>query len=118
VRGLLAQFFDGTPSSSGSGPEPSFAAARTCAPDGPPVRLLRRREAARYVTETWGIPLSWRTLAKLAVTGGGPLFCKVGRFPLYSPIDLDDWASSKLGSKRRINSDGETIEIGSSTPLC
>ena len=63
------------------------------------IRLLRRREAAHYVTETWGIPLSWRTLAKLAVIGGGPEYCKVGRYPLYSPKDLDTWASVKLEKK-------------------
>jgi hypothetical protein len=61
-----------------------------------PRRLLRRAEAARYVTESWGYPLSPKTLAKLAVVGGGPKFRKASRFPLYETADLDDWVRSKL----------------------
>jgi hypothetical protein len=41
----------------------------------------------------------------LAVVGGGPLYRKAGRFPLYDPEDLDSWASARLGSKRRSTSD-------------
>jgi hypothetical protein len=68
-------------------------------------RLLRRAEAALYVKDSWGIPLSYRTLAKLAVVGGGPEFRKAGRFPLYEPADLDAWAKAKLGPKQRSTSD-------------
>jgi hypothetical protein len=50
-------------------------------------RLLRRSEAAQYVREKFGIPLSQKTLSKLAVVGGGPLFRKAGRFPLYEIAD-------------------------------
>jgi hypothetical protein len=61
-------------------------------------RLLRRTEAARYVTETYGFPCSPKTLAKLAcVTSDGPPFRKAGRFPLYPQSTLDDWAQSKIG---------------------
>jgi|SRR5215831_10014807 len=74
-------------------------------PELPPQRLLRRKEAARYVQQTWGIPLSPQTMAKLAVVGGGPLFRKAGRFPLYEIDDLDAWARLKLGPKRRSTSD-------------
>jgi hypothetical protein len=70
-----------------------------------PRRLLRRIEAASYVTSTWGVPLSPRTLAKLAVVGGGPLFRKAGRYPLYEIADLDSWALSKIGPKQRSTSD-------------
>lgn len=58
--------------------------------------MLRRSDAARHVTDTWGIPLSPKTLAKLAVVGGGPKFRKAGRVPLYDPTNLDEWARSKL----------------------
>jgi hypothetical protein len=61
-----------------------------------PRRLLRRSDAARHVTDNWGIPLSPKTLAKLAVVGGGPKFRKAGRTPLYDPTNLDEWARAKL----------------------
>jgi hypothetical protein len=65
----------------------------------PATRFLRRSEAAEYVKATWGIPCAARTLAKLAVIGGGPLFHKSGRLPLYAPSDLDAWAASKISGK-------------------
>ena len=37
-----------------------------------------------------------RTLAKCAVTGGGPPYRKAGRYPLYHPDDLDGWVGGKL----------------------
>jgi hypothetical protein len=46
---------------------------------------LRRVDAARHVREAWGLPCSPRWLAKLAVTGGGPIYRKAGRTPIYSP---------------------------------
>jgi hypothetical protein len=50
------------------------------------------------------MPCSSRWLAKLAVTGGGPIFRKAGRFPIYDPKDLDDWARSRIGEPRRSTS--------------
>lgn len=62
----------------------------------PASRLLRRSEAAKYVQNRWGYPLSPKTLAKLAVVGGGPKFRKASRFPLYGAAWLDEWVRSKL----------------------
>jgi hypothetical protein len=73
-------------------------------------RLLRRSEASEYVKETFGIPLSQRTLAKLAVVGGGPLFRKAGRFPLYEIADLNKWAIARLGPKQQSTSDRAEAE--------
>ena len=70
-----------------------------------PRRMLRRAEAAQYVRESWGMPLSRQTLAKWATIGGGPLFRKAGRFPLYETSDLDDWVLKRLGPKQRSTSD-------------
>jgi hypothetical protein len=67
--------------------------------------MLCRIEAANYVRFTWGMPLSPNTLAKLAVIGGGPIFRKVGKFPLYEAVDLDRWVLARLGQKRRSTSD-------------
>jgi hypothetical protein len=61
-----------------------------------PERRVRRKEAARYLTDVWGIPMSPKTLAKLAVTGGGPHYRKAGRFPLYEVAALDEFARNKL----------------------
>ncbi len=67
-------------------------------------KYLRRSAAAKYVREKWGMPCSAKWLAKLAVVGGGPVYRKAGRFPLYSPEDLDDWAESRLDPPRRSTS--------------
>ncbi|MDT2022809.1 hypothetical protein [Methylocella sp. CPCC 101449] len=60
------------------------------------IKLLRRAEAADYLEKTHGQPCNKQYLAKLAVTGGGPAFRKAGKFPLYSPADLDAWALARL----------------------
>jgi hypothetical protein len=73
-------------------------------------RLLRRTEAAKYVTETYGFPCSPKTLAKLAcVSSEGPLFCLAGRIPLYPQDGLDDWARSKIGPLVRSTSEARRI---------
>jgi hypothetical protein len=62
------------------------------------VRYLRRTEAASYITATYNIPCSPKTLAKLAcVSSDGPAFRKAGRFPLYPVSELDAWARRKVG---------------------
>jgi hypothetical protein len=68
---------------------------------------LRRRDAARYVREKWGLPCELRTLAKLAVIGGGPEFRKAGRTPIYEPLKLDAWAEGRIGPPVRSTSDRE-----------
>jgi hypothetical protein len=71
-----------------------------------PDRLLRRSEAAKYVTDNYGIPCSPKTLAKLAcVSSDGPAFRLAGRFPLYPVSCLDDWATKKIGPLVRSTSE-------------
>jgi hypothetical protein len=71
-----------------------------------PNRLLRRTEAANYITHTYGIPCSPKTLAKLAcVSSAGPPFRLAGRFPLYPVSALDEWAQSKIGPLIRSTSE-------------
>jgi hypothetical protein len=62
----------------------------------PPRRDMTRCEAAQYTTDHW-FPCSPKTLAKLAVIGGGPSFRKAGRVPLYSEASVDGWAAGKIG---------------------
>lgn len=64
--------------------------------NSPHERLKRRDAAAAYITDTFGMPCSPKTLAKLASIGGGPVFRKAGRIPLYSTADLNVWAEAKL----------------------
>lgn len=59
-------------------------------------RFLRRKEAARYIRETYHLPLSYNTLAKFAVTGDGPAFRRFGRYPIYAEEDLDAWIAMRL----------------------
>ena len=69
-------------------------------------RLLRRTEAAKYVTDTYGFPCSPKTLAKLAcVSSDGPPFRMAGRTPLYPIQNLDTWAQSKIGPLIRSTSE-------------
>jgi hypothetical protein len=68
-------------------------------------RYLRRADAAAYVTDRYGFPCSRQWLAKLAVVGGGPVFRKAGRYPIYQPADLDRWAQARIGPVQRSTSD-------------
>jgi hypothetical protein len=68
-------------------------------------KYLRRREAARYLNDDWGIPTAASTLAKKAVTGGGPIFHSAGRIPLYGVEELDRYAKEKLGKPRKSTSE-------------
>jgi hypothetical protein len=68
-------------------------------------RLLRRSQAAKYVFETYNVPCSPKTLAKLAcVSSEGPPF-HAGRFPLYPVTGLDAWAKKKIGPLVRSTSE-------------
>ena len=68
-------------------------------------KRLRRNEAAAYVQQTHGIPCAPKTLAKYAVFGGGPIFRKAGKTPLYMTGDLDAWAESRLSKPVRSTSE-------------
>jgi hypothetical protein len=66
---------------------------------------MRRKVASEYLLEEHGVSLSPATLAKLAVLGGGPAFRKDGPFPIYERIDLDTFATVRLGPLRTSTSD-------------
>ena len=73
--------------------------ANSASVTGQGKRFLRRVDAAAYVTDHYGFPCSRQWLAKLAVVGGGPVFRKAGRYPIYHPADLDRWAPRVLGRR-------------------
>ena len=68
-------------------------------------RFLRRKAASDYLHEAHGLERAPSTLAKLAVIGGGPIFRRIGRVPLYATDDLDKWVASKLSAPMRSTSD-------------
>lgn len=70
------------------------------------VKFLTRNEASNYLLTTYGIPISPKTLAKLATLGNGPIYQKFGHRVLYTCDNLDNWVSQKL-SKPRLNTSCE-----------
>lgn len=68
-------------------------------------RFLRRKAASAYLHKTYGLDRAPSTLAKLAVIGGGPMFRRINRVPLYAEDDLDRWVASKLSAPMRSTSD-------------
>lgn len=68
---------------------------------------MRRDKAADYLKGRYGFG-SAGTLAKLAVIGGGPVFRRIGRWPVYTEADLDAWAASRMSPPGR-----STAEVGS-----
>jgi hypothetical protein len=70
-----------------------------------PHRFLRRKAASKYLHEVHGVDRAPSTLAKYAVVGGGPVFQRMGRDPVYTPIALDEWVASKLSGPMRSTSD-------------
>ena len=50
-------------------------------------------------------PAHLRHLQSTAVIGGGPIFRKAGKTPLYAAGDLDAWAESRLSKPVRSTSE-------------
>jgi hypothetical protein len=60
---------------------------------------LSRPEASDYLFDRWSVKYSKGTLAKLAVTGGGPTYRLINGYrALYKPEDLDSWVESRLSA--------------------
>jgi hypothetical protein len=58
-------------------------------------KFLGRGEAAQYLKNKYGFGAT-QTLAKLACIGGGPIFQKYGRHPVYTQENLDAWAAARM----------------------
>jgi hypothetical protein len=70
-----------------------------------PSQYLRRKQAGEYLKTRYGFGAA-KTLAKLAVVGGGPEIYYAGpRTPLYTEEKLDAWAQSKIGRPVRSTSE-------------
>ncbi|PZR80850.1 MAG: hypothetical protein DLM68_18760 [Hyphomicrobiales bacterium] len=68
------------------------------------VEYVRRRQAAEHLRAKFGVG-SPATLAKLATLGGGPIYQKLGRIPVYRFEDLDRWAVAKIGPAQKSSSE-------------
>jgi hypothetical protein len=78
------------------------------------MKYLRAFGAADYLRSKYGFGAK-RTLDKLRVIGGGPVYRPCGRIILYAPEDLDAWAEAKLGQPRRSTSDSTPLRGAAST---
>jgi hypothetical protein len=69
------------------------------------ARFLARAQASDYLFRKYGMRCKPSTLAKLATVGGGPVFQRIGRFPAYTPENLDRYAESRLSKEVRSTSE-------------
>jgi len=65
------------------------------------LRLLTQVEAARLLR------LSERTLERLRLQGGGPLYVKAGRAVRYRECDLEAWIDARVVSSTSAIGDGQ-----------
>ena len=70
-----------------------------------PARYLRRRAAASYLSEVWGLRCSEQTLANYATRGNGPEYQHYGRDVVYQVAKLDEYAQSRLSAPVRSTSE-------------
>ena len=72
-------------------------------------KLMTRRQASQFLTETLGYPVAERTLSKLATTGlNAPPYYKCGHRCLYKESDLRKWVKSKM--VRHLSTSVETLD--------
>jgi hypothetical protein len=77
------------------------------------AKYLRRAQAAQYVRNQYGFPCSTALLDKLASLGGGPVYRRANRVPLYAREDLDAWAEARISApmgKASETSDDRSVE--------
>jgi hypothetical protein len=67
-------------------------------------RHYRGQEAAEFCTSR-GLTITAATLAKFRCIGGGPVFQKWSRFPVYSEEALETWIKQRLGKPVRSTSE-------------
>jgi hypothetical protein len=70
-------------------------------PDDQRPRILRTAKAADYCGS------SASTFEKLRLTGGGPVYSKIGRRVVYRVDDLDAWLAAN--QRRSTSDDGQNL---------
>jgi len=76
----------------------------------PRHRRYRRSEASAYLKEVHDVSCAPRTLAKLAVIGGGPVMEYIGRFPFYPENGLDAYAKAKTSPPVASTSEHQSLQ--------
>lgn len=79
------------------GETPRLEAPEVCLPPALKKPRLRRWEASQYLAAVHGLTVATASLAKMASVGGGPIYQKYNRTPLYPVAELDRWALARLG---------------------
>jgi hypothetical protein len=87
---------------------PDHAIAHVEGVVNPSMRFIRRREAAKYLTDKYGFG-AYRTLLKGAVSGDTPAFHKAGRIVLYTREALDVWALAKISGPLKSTSEAAAV---------
>jgi hypothetical protein len=75
-----------------------------------PKRYLSRDEASEYLKNR-GFKIAKQTLAKYAVTGGGPAYRTFGTRVLYDPADIDLWIEQRLTTLCRSTSQSRSVLV-------
>jgi hypothetical protein len=68
-------------------------------------KLLKRKEVPDYLEQTHGVRYSNSTLGRLACSGDGPTFRRIGRHTFYATEDLNRWIESKTSPLLQRTSD-------------
>jgi hypothetical protein len=86
--------------------KPSYAPGQSAATGGEQMqKLLKRKEVPDYLEQTHGVRYSTSTLGRLACSGDGPTFRRIGRHTFYAAADLDLWIESKTSPPLQRTSD-------------
>jgi hypothetical protein len=79
--------------------------------------LLTRHEAAQFVNNELGRPMSFSTLTKLCALGEGPpVASQWGRRPLYDKPGLREWAETRGRSPRNSAAPSPSAAAASAQP--
>jgi hypothetical protein len=75
-----------------------------------PQRYFSRDEASDYLKNR-GFRVAKQTLAKYAVTGGGPAYRTFGTRVVYDPADIDAWIEQRLTTLRKSTSQPRSVRV-------
>src|SRR4051794_13381777 len=63
------------------------------------AQYIATKQAARHITEKYGVPCSPNWLAKIRSTGGSAPFYRIGRNIFYRALELEQWFESRIAHR-------------------